>query len=122
MDLSASDLDSELFPDDAAENMERSMSAHHLITEIPVNGANDFAPHMGRRTVERMPDNTVALAHRHHSSLIDLVFPRNDTMICHLTTAAWIEYGSVQCYIIAFNGNDFCCTLVHVAVCMVKEL
>src|SRR5579864_7981860 len=59
--LAACDLHTELFPDDAAQDVQGCVRAHHEVAEIPIDGADDLRPEWGWEAIERVPYHVVAL-------------------------------------------------------------
>src|SRR5689334_13941677 len=100
--LTTGHLDAELFPHNSTKNVQGRMRAHHLITKLPVDSANDLGSDSWWWAVDGMPDNVITLIHGYYIGLFTLIVPANCATICHLTTSARVEDGCIQCDFITF--------------------
>src|SRR5258707_13928240 len=120
--LAAGHLDAELAPDSAAENMQRRVSAHHAVAEVPINGTDHLCADCWWQAVQCMPDHIVAFIERDHIAALLVIVPAHQAVIGQLATAARIKHRSIQPDFVTFNGHNRRGRLKHKAIFVIKQL
>src|SRR5262249_15308449 len=120
--LAACDLRAKVFEDQAAEDMQRGVGAHHAVTKFPVHCSADGGVDRRDSALYLMPD---AIALVIFGQLCDLVFPSipaQDALIGHLTASAGVESGAVKSEGIFMASNDSGIEIAKIAVGMIQEI
>jgi hypothetical protein len=106
----------------AAQDMQRCMGTHHVITEVPINGTDDLRSYLRRKAIKRMPDNIVALIQCNYIAFVLTIMPRHRATIGHLASSAWEKHCSVKRHLVTFDCDNFRSAFKHITVLMVEQL
>src|SRR5216683_2212447 len=117
--LPSSYLYAKFFKNGTTKDVQCSMRAHHAVTELPINGADDFGSYRRREAIERMPDHLFAFIHGNHGAFVLAVIPGDDAVVGHLAPTAGEKNGRVERYFIAFDVNDCCAAFIYITVFVV---
>src|SRR5207249_4128289 len=107
--------------DRPTKDMQRGMSAHHTVAEVPINCPGNLRSHRWWGAIQRVPDNIVALVKGNDIGQNLLVIPADETLVGHLPTPARIEHGGVKGNLVTLGRYNPRAAFISIAVLMIEQ-